>query len=403
MVDAPSLDAERPLREALTADARTSPGASPSLLERAKAMKPLIREMDDEMEQARRLPDPLRRAFLNAGFYHMWIPQDLGGLETDPVTYFDVIEEISAASGSAGWNLMLGSSFGIFSGSVPPGPARAVLGDPGCILAGQINGTEGRAVAVEGGYRISGRWAFGSGILQSTCVLSNVVVYDGDTPRLDDRGRPMTRYVLVPRDRVDVHDTWYTLGLCGTGSNDYSIDDVFVPEDFVFEHGPPRYQDGPLYRLTGAFAYTIPLPLIGIARGAIESFKEIASTRKSRTGALMKDGELAQYDIARAEGMVASGRAGLWSAVDAMYQAAARGEPVTAQHGLAASVASVQAADLAVQAVDLVFDACGGGAVYRGHPLERAFRDIHTARQHAALGRARRQALGAQLLNPRIP
>jgi indole-3-acetate monooxygenase len=368
------------------------------LLERARAMKPLLQDLDEAMEKERRLPEQLRRAFLDAEFYNMWVPRAYGGLEVDPITYFDVIEQISAVSGSAGWNLMLGSSFGIFAGAIPEAVGREVFTDKDCILAGQINGADGRAVAAPGGYRISGNWSFGSGILQSTYVLSNVTLYDGEEPRRDEKGRPISRFVLVPRAKVQVHDTWFTMGLCGTGSNDYTIDDVFVPEAFVFERGRSLYQSGPLYKLVGAFAYTIPLPLIGIARGAIDAFKEIVATKKTRTGALMKDGEIVQYEIARAEGLLTAARAGLWSCVSSMYEGAMRGEAVTPAQELRASLALVEAAQLAAQTVDIMFDACGGTAVYRGHPLERRFRDAHTARQHAAVGRGRRQALGVQLV-----
>jgi alkylation response protein AidB-like acyl-CoA dehydrogenase len=368
------------------------------LLEKARELKPLLRDMEEDMEKGRRLPEALRRAFLDAGFYSMWVPRSCGGLEVDPITYFNVIEEISSVSGSAGWNLMLGSSYGIFSGAIPPSVAATVFRDPDCILAGQISGMSGRAVAVPGGYRINGRWAFGSGILQSTYVLSNVTVYDGDEPRRDEKNRPMTRFVLVPRDKVQIIDTWFTLGLCGTGSNDYTIDDVFVPEEFVFERGHSRHQSGPLYKLVGAFAYTIPLPILGIARGAVDAFKEIAKTRKSRSGALVRDSEIVQHDVSRAEGLLTVARAGLWHAVGDMYQTAARGEPITPAHELRASLAQVEAANLAVQALDIVFDAAGGSTIYKGHPLERRFRDIHTARQHAAIGRNRRLSLGAELL-----
>jgi alkylation response protein AidB-like acyl-CoA dehydrogenase len=365
------------------------------LLDRIRSLEPLIRGCELEMERDRRLPETLRKAFLAADLFKLWVPRSLGGLEIDLVTYYEIIEAVSAISGSAGWNLMLNSSLAFFSCGIPEWSAQELFNHPDAILAGQINITSGgRAVAVPGGYRVTGRWAFASGIHQATCVLSAVAIYDGDEPRKDHKGEPMHRYVLTHKSEVEVEDTWHTLGLRGTGSNHYRCANVFVPEERLFLRTDAGFHPGPLYKCKEAFHYAIAIPLLGIARGAIDAFKDVATKSATRKGTFLKDSELVQVDLARVESNLGAARANLWALSDEIYGAASRGDAISDKLINRAELATVHVGQVAADVVDTVFDACGGTAVYQSHPLERRFRDIHTARQHAGVSRARLVAAG---------
>src|SRR5262249_39078357 len=197
----------------------------------ARDLGPLIRAARDEIEANRHLPDSLVDAMANAGLFRMYVPRALGGFEVDPVTFSAVVEEVSRFDGAAGWNLTVGAVYGVLAGFLREDVAREIYcGPTPTVVAGSINPT-GRATAVDGGFRVSGRWSLGSGINQANWVTANCVVYDGDQKRVGPDGAPDLRVMFFPAQQCEIRDTWRVSGLRGTGSHDYVVDDVFVPEE----------------------------------------------------------------------------------------------------------------------------------------------------------------------------
>lgn len=358
-----------------------------AVIERAKTLRPLIEEHRDDMETQGRMPRVLVDAMLDAGLFHLLVPKASGGSETDPITYLRAAEEVSTVDGSAGWNLMIGSGSALAAGFLPEGEAKEVFG-PRDIVAAVLAPT-GRADPKDGGYTVTGRWSFASGIHQSTWVYGTCLVFDGDTPRMTDEGTPVMMSVLVPIADCEIHHTWDVSGLRGTGSEDFSISDVFVPEERTFRlFSSHRYSDAPLYRLPFTFfpAGVASVPL-GIARGAIDAFIGLATTKVPMrvNRAPLRERPGVQVTVAKAEALLGSARAYFYESMQTVWdEVRSDGEAKLTSMATLRS-ASCHAAISSAEAVDLMYNAGGGTSIYSKSLLQRAFRDVHAATQHVAV------------------
>jgi len=364
----------------------TTTSADPNtILESARALRPLVESVRDEMEAQRRMPASLVQAMAGARLFHLFVPNSIGGLEVDPMTFMRVIEEVSAMDGSAGWNLMIGSGDGIIAGFVPEHQAQEVFGEPNSVVAGAIAPT-GKAIAEDGGYRVTGRWKFGSGIHHSNWVGANCIVFDGDAPRMEGDA-PVIRFIVVPAGEVEIHDVWYVSGLRGTGSEDFSITDVFVPEGLAVQLFSEKvYQDGPLYRMPiTLFPATVAAIPLGIARAAIDALVDLATTKvPMRFGSVLtlRERATAQVAVAQAEALLGSARSYLYEALEEMWQTVTSGDPSTLEQRAKLRLASCHAATACAKAVDLMYTTGGGSSIFDRSLLQRCSRDVHAATQH---------------------
>jgi alkylation response protein AidB-like acyl-CoA dehydrogenase len=334
--------------------------------------------------------------FRKAGFFHMLVPSDLGGRQADPVTTAKVVEEIAAADGSAGWVLMIANQNAAFSGLMEADHARTIWGSGGiaCGTARPIGRAEWKD-GHEPGYRVSGRWPFASGSSHADWFAGECVVYDGDSPRKDANGNDVTRMVFVPRSEATIHDTWFTTGLRGTASNDFSIDGAFVPVGRGFQ----MIVDRPKH--PWALFNALPLMFVnqggqstGIARGAIREAIRLAKTKKGWGDQPLSAGLRLQSVVAEATVAVESAREYLWLTTSALYEAAQAGrldDPIARSR---VRLATSHANRASVHAVDLVHGALGTTALFPSTPLERAFRDIHMAAAHVIVGQMSIEAAG---------
>lgn len=353
----------------------------------AQALAPLIAAHVDAIERERRLPAPVVDALIETGVFRLFVPRSLDGLEADPITACRVIEALSALDGAVGWCAMIGLGYGLFAGLLPPEAAGQIFGSPRAIAAGSFR-PNGVARAVPGGYRVSGRWPFGSGITHCTWVVGGCRVLDGEEPRLTARGTPELRELFFPPAAVEILDTWHVAGLRGTGSHDYTATDVFVPEERACWFAQPPLQPGPLYHLPmiALFSSLIACVPLGIARHALEGLKELAGVKKPTWSQnTLREKAMAQAQIGEAEGLLRAGRAFLYETVSAAWETIQRGEPLSWEQRGVLWLAGTQAAAQAAQAVELMFKAGGASSIYATIPLERCLRDIRTAAQHVCV------------------
>ena len=359
------------------------------LLKAVRELAPEIRARRDEIERDRRLPAPLVAALAEAGLFRLYLPRALGGLEVDPLALLRVVEEVARVDGAVGWNVSIGAVHGALAAYLREDVAREIFcGRPPGVVAGSVNAS-GTARAVPGGYRVSGRWPFASGIDHSAWAYGNCVVQDGDRPRTGPAGAPEMRFAFFPVEACQVHDTWHVSGLKGTGSHDFTVTDVFVPEERSFPaFTAPPFQPGALYAcpFVTYFAASIAGPPLGMARGAIDALVELASA-KVPTGSqnLLRERGSVQADIARAEALVRSARAFFVECLEDVWRTLSAGEHLAMSQRAMARIAGTHAAISAAQAVDLMYNAGGGTALYQSCPLERFFRDVHAATQHIAV------------------
>lgn len=387
-----------------------SPGPTPDaagpaphpLVAAARALRPRIRAAADRIERDGRLPDDLVRAISEAGIFRMLVPRALGGGEVDPVVQLEVLEALAEADGSVGWVAAIASGTAWTLAFLPPDTAAEIVADPHALVVGTLAvPTGGRAVAADGGYRLSGRWPYGSGIQHAAWLISRAVVYEGEAPRLDPNGLPETRVLVFPRASASIVPTWDVVGLQGTGSHDYAVTDAFVPAARSFGlTGEPAYHTGPLY--SGRyFLLAHGAHALGIARAAVDALVELLA-EKRQTGAgmesLVRQRSLVQAAVAQAEALVRGGRAYLWEATrEAWAEACATGTLSPRQRALA-RLANSAAFESALRAVDLAYTAGGASSVYRTSLLQRCFRDIHTASQHSIVAPGSFEQIGNALL-----
>jgi alkylation response protein AidB-like acyl-CoA dehydrogenase len=370
------------------------------LIEAVRALLPLVRDTADQAERERRMPDTLGLALAEAGVFRMLAPRCVGGLELDPIAAMDLIELLSRADGSAGWVAGINLSSSIVAGFLPPEAGRAIFGDdPHGAMAGTLAIPAGRAVPIDGGYRVSGRWPFASGCHNATWLACSAIVHDGDAPWLDADRLPVMRVVVFPRSETIIHDTWYPGGLRGTGSHDVEIRDLVVPQARTFWWDRPAHP-GPLYRARW-YLMMHAAHALGLARAAIDALVDLAGRKvPTRSTSLLRDRPLAQMQLAQAEALVQSAHLLAWQTTARLWEQACAGQPLSIRDMATIRLANTQAVTASAQAVDLMYSAAGGTAVYTTSPLERIFRDIHAATQHAMVAPQTYELLGRVLLHP---
>ncbi len=374
-----------------------------SMVEQARQMSPVVAGYSKRIEEERRLPAELVQQFRDAGFFHALLPHDLGGREVDPVNASRIVEEIARGDASAGWCIMLAAQSCGFAGYMPKAESQAIWGEGG-IVAGTARPI-GRAVAVEGGYDVSGRWPFASGSSHATWFAAECQIFDGDVLRRDADGNERTKMFFVPASEVTVHDTWDTLGLRGTASNDFSIEHAFVPETRGFQVlVDPPVHEWALFRAEPLAFINHGAHAIGVARGAIDAAVDTAGKKVGWGGVMLKDTPRLQSAIAEASGMVGAASTYLYESAWALWEQALAGDTDKALRARV-RLATSNAMRASVQAVDMLHAALATSAIMSSSPLSRQLRDIHTASAHVMIGTMTFEAAGRALMGmePQFP
>ena len=368
----------------------------------ARALEPLIREHAAALEEGR-VPPPLVDALYDAGIFKAMLPVELGGLEAEPVPWLQMIEELSRINASVGWLAFIQSGIGLTF--LDPGRYERFRerGGGRLILAMNLGRMAGKAVKVEGGYRISGRWPFASGSPFATWLGGLSVVCDPDgSPIMRANGLPQPLLAIWPADQARLIDTWDGLGLRGTGSGDFEIADLFVPQEQVNTElfGTPNY-DRPLFRIKEMPEIGHGAHALGIASAALESFVAAVNTKPlpgSTRQMAMGHMQAHQIAFARADAAVRAARALLHETVRAAYEDAKAHSELDLELRVRLRQANIFTVRAAKEAVGLIFEMAGSSAVYRSRPIERAFRDINTAANHTNYVDTAYTAIGSYFL-----
>jgi alkylation response protein AidB-like acyl-CoA dehydrogenase len=357
--------------------------SGPDFVARARSLQPLVRAAADEAERERRLPGAVAEAMAKQGLYRVGALRSIQGAEASPETQIRVIEAISEADGSAGWNLMIGiESFGLLGATFERGPE--LFADPRVIVCSSTAAT-GVAERVPGGYRVSGRWPFVSGCHNSFFFGGVVEVRENGAARAS----PLPVFAVVPREDFEILDTWNVAGLRGSGSHDVRVDGVLVPEENLTRRPTPA-------TLASSPALRIPLGVrlaynkvgvgFGIARAAIDAFVELAIGKLPRfSSSRLRERPSAQRAVARAEVRLRSARALVFELVAEVWDRAMRGAPTTDRDRALFQIACSDASAACAEAVEYVVEAAGTSANRLDSPLERCARDVRVIRQHVTV------------------
>jgi alkylation response protein AidB-like acyl-CoA dehydrogenase len=366
------------------------------LVRAAAELMPVIRGYRDEIDRAQRLPKALVERCHAAGFYRLVRPRELGGLQVDPLTYLRVVELLAEAAGSVGWNLCNNNIAQLVTLGLPDEGIQEIYGHGGDVaIAGTAVQGGGRAVPVEGGYRVTGRWPFGTGCQESAWMLGSFQILDGDQPRRSPDGASVYwRGVFQRSEAQIVEGSWDVAGLRATGSFDWTVDDVFLPERRTMVHaGVPldnqwSHWPGISYALP-AQAWVGPhhsAVITGIARAGIDGLIELAreKTPRGRTGRLCENPQV-QDAVGRADAMLNAGRAYRTAMITELWNTVAAGAETTLEQRARCRLAAVHAADSAREAMDLVYRQGGSTSYRRESRLAECWRDLHVVGQAVTL------------------
>jgi len=380
----------------------TARGAS-TPLDIARALAPRIRERAAEIEATRQLPHDLVMDIANAGLFKVGVSEAEGGLGADILTTLRVIEEVARADGSTGWCLAMGINSFRQSAQFAPDVRRKLFhSDPIGVSAGSAN-PRGRAVAVPGGYRVTGHWFFASGCMHSFLLHGACKVFDGDAPRLRPNGDQDVRIAyFYPKSQARIIDTWNVSGMRGTGSHDIEVDDVFVPEEHTFSALDRRARvTGPMNRMHGFDLAGCGFCCVGlgVARAAIDAFVELAQVKVPRSSSeLLRDRSIVQARIGEAEALLRSGRAFLFDVVQEMWETVLAKELVSERERSDLRMAMTHAAQSAATATHMVCATAGTTSIFNSSPLERYARDAEVVTRHNQLQFVNYEAVGRTML-----
>lgn len=351
---------------------------------RFEAVVPALRDEAAAGEADRKLTAVAHEALAASGVFDLFRPRSLGGEEADLLSMVRAIRTLARGDGSAGWCAMLSGAYATFGGLLPRAGAEEVFDKPATILAGQL-GPNGQARRVDGGYRVSGRWPFGSNCHHARWLVGGAIVFEGGRPVMVRDGLPLIKLAVFPKSDATIFDTWRTTGLRATGSHDYGCEDVFVPEHRTFWFSDEAHEPGPLYRLptVAAFGTAIAAVNLGIADHALDLLAEIAPSKKPIMSAWTLQQKPNVHDrVGVALATHEAGAAYLERAVVEAWAIAEAGRrPTFAERGRL-WLAATHATQCALQATEAVYTLAGSNSVYEDNGIDRCLRDARTAAQH---------------------
>ncbi len=367
--------------------------AARTIVEAAKTLAPVLIERSDEANRLRRMPDATWKELIDGGILRALQPARWGGGEVHLGTFCEAIAEVARADGSAGW---VAGIIGVHPWQVASFPAETQndlwAKDPSTINSSSYAAT-GKAVKVSGGYRLDGRWSFSTGCDHCEWVVLGAVA---GTAKVEGKDLPDLRSFLLPRVDYRIDDNWFVAGLAGTGSKDIVVEDTFVPAHRSQSHwdyalGVPlpgwELNPAPLYRLSFGlvFNYALTASVLGAARGFLDLWTSISRTRKGGYGLNVKEDPFTQRLFAEVSYAIDTGMLAMRRNCDQMMDAARAGARLALKDRAAIRYGACRSAQLAVRAVDRLFEASSGRAIFVDHPLQRRYQDVKAMIGHAYL------------------
>jgi indole-3-acetate monooxygenase len=354
------------------------------LVERARALAPLIAQEADEIERTRRLTEPVVAALIENGLYRVLLPQSAGGAEAPPEIFMQMLEEVAKVDASTAWCLGQCSVCAMIAAYLDADATHQIFGVPGSILAwGAI---AGEAHVVPGGYRATGRWNFASGSRQASWLGAHVQIVEADgARRRKPDGAPEVRTILFPLASATMYDVWDVIGLKGTGTDSYSVENLFIPEKFTALRDEPAAvrETGPLYRLTTHIVFGLGFAAVslGVARATFDAAVELARGKTSAGIRAMRENNAVQGAIGRIEGNLRAARAYLYATTSEVWRDLEVTGKYTEGHRAALRLASTWTIHQAASVVDAAYHMAGATAVFSANKFERRFRDMHAIAQ----------------------
>ena len=368
----------------------------------ARALRPALLAAADEIEETQDFPEPLASQLHEARLFQLLLPRSCGGVQADPITYLRALIAVAEGDGSVGWNMFVANSACLLAPFLPPESARKIYDGPRAQMAWGFPAGQ-TAEAVEGGYRVSGRWDFASGSRQATWMGAHGFVREKDGAlRLNERGVPLVRSWLFPKEQAELLDNWNPVGLRGTCSQSYNVHDVFVPEEFssTREYPEERREPGPLYAIPqqGLYAVGVAGVALGLARAMLDAFRGLAVEKTPRGRPRLATDKLVQAGFAKAEAQYGAALAYLEATLDDIYSGADEWDVIAFPERARLRLACSHGIHAALEIGDWVHKEAGVSAIFPGSPFERRWRDMHTLGAQIQARNAHFEAIGSIFL-----
>jgi len=354
------------------------------LVERARNLQPLIAREADEIERTRRLTPAVTSALIENGLYRSLLPQSFGGAEAPLEIFMQMQEEIAKADASTAWCLGQCSVCAMTAAYLDPDAANEIFNvAPGILAWGAIKHD---VQVVPGGYKASARWDFASGSRQASWLGAHVGVIEADgNRRKKDDGSPEIRTILFPVADATMYDVWDVIGLRGTGTDSYSVDNLFIPDKFAALRDDPRAlrENGPLYKMSTNMVFSMGFAAtsLGVARATLDAATDLARGKTPQGLKAMRDNNAVQGLIGRTEATLRAARAYLYTTAGEVWRDLARGDALTEQHRIALRIAATWTIHQSAAVVDTAYHMAGATAVFSANKFERRFRDMHAIAQ----------------------
>ncbi|MBE25062.1 MAG: acyl-CoA dehydrogenase [Rhodospirillaceae bacterium] len=377
--------------------------AETELLRSVSSLKSMICGFADQIEEDRQLPDELLAALHRTSLFRMLLPQPFGGLEVTPGTFFSVIENIAIFDASTAWCLCQANGCSMAAAFLPSSVATEIWKDDNCAVLAWGPG-KGQAKTVDGGFLLSGRWSFISGGRHAKWLggFADIVDESGQLRR-DGDNNPLQRTFLFPATKATRHETWNVIGLLGTGSDDFSVENILVPETHILSRDDPatRLYSEPLYMFPAISLYAtgFAATALGVARGVFEAFISNVSDKVPRAQThKLRDNNVIQADIGRCKARLAAARTFLQQEVYDIWDSVFYSRQLSVEQRMRIRLSSTYAIHEAKTVVDMLYEHAGATAIFATSPFERRFRDIHTIAQQVQGRQSHFQTVGAFLL-----
>ncbi|HEX5326837.1 MAG TPA: acyl-CoA dehydrogenase family protein [Acetobacteraceae bacterium] len=352
---------------------------------RARALIPLLQAAGPRIDAGRELPDDVLDAMHANRMFRLLLPRSVGGEELDAATYVQVVEAIAMGNGSAAWCMNQNSGCSMTAAYLAPAVARRLFAGPRGVLAwGQ---GKSRATKVEGGWRVSGTWLFASGSRHASWLGGHCPTFEADgTPRLTEEGKPFERTMLFPREAAKIEDVWHVLGLRGTGSDSYSVEDMFIADAYSVtrDREAERQEEGLLYRFSTGNIYASGFGAVGlgIARAMLDEFTRLAAVKTAALSASpMRDSAVVQSLIGISDAKLRATRTWLIRVLTDVGASVAQSGQMTLAERLDIRQAATFAIHQAREVVNAIWHEAGATAIFDTGPFERRFRDMNTVSQ----------------------
>jgi indole-3-acetate monooxygenase len=372
------------------------------LLHEVERLRPLIKDNAASAEANRQLSSVVYDAMYAAGLFTLLAPKAHGGLEVHPVEAMQVWEAVARIDAAAAWNLVMNQAVAAYAAWLPAAGAQEVFRDGPPTVAGALN-PPAAASRTDGGWRITGQCPFGSGCHNAQWLAMPAIEMDGDHPKVDPAtGQLVAAFgVFLPRTSATILDTWHTMGMRGTGSTDYAVQDLFVPDHLTvpvapLTHPAPGFE-GPLFRMWPWTAILGEATVsVGVAAAAVDEAVQLCRSKTPAYNAMpLREQQLAQFQMGKAKARVEASRDTLYRAAEAAYEDVARSNTLLSKDAkIRLQLAACFAAEACAEADRFVNDAVGTSSIRVGQPFERHFRDAHVLLQHSSKSSARYGSAG---------